>query len=366
MSAQRDPWFDNAKIILVTLVVVGHAWTLLPDSGPTGGLDAHLYDFLYTWHMPAFVLVTGYLSRRFVLTRRSVWGLVRGLAVPYVILEAALALFRYWAGGEHLHHLWINPHWPLWYLPAVFFWRLATPLLRRSVIAIPVAVAASLAGGLLTTSTMDVSRILGFLPFYVIGIHLTSERIEALRTREARVLAVGVFVGVWVLSGHLRDWAGSGAWLYYNDTYASMDASASEGYVVRLMTLAAGLVAAAAFFALVPRARGWWTQMGAVTLVVYLCHGFFVKSLRYAGWGDFIEHLGVLGIVLTTLISVAIALFLASPPVSRFLSHVIDPFGYAEKQLDQAVEVQAIRVPDEVQAVERELALSGPSAARGA
>lgn len=27
----RDPWFDNAKMVLVTLVVVGHSWVLLPD-----------------------------------------------------------------------------------------------------------------------------------------------------------------------------------------------------------------------------------------------------------------------------------------------------------------------------------------------
>ena len=43
VKAARDPWLDNAKMALVTLVVVGHAWTLLPDSGVT----AHLYDFLY-------------------------------------------------------------------------------------------------------------------------------------------------------------------------------------------------------------------------------------------------------------------------------------------------------------------------------
>ena len=54
-SSGRDPWFDNAKMALVTLVVIGHGWTLLPlDS-----FDGHLYDFLYSWHIPAFVLVTG-------------------------------------------------------------------------------------------------------------------------------------------------------------------------------------------------------------------------------------------------------------------------------------------------------------------
>ena len=34
--ASRDPWFDNAKMALVTLVVVGHAWTLLPLTGTVG------------------------------------------------------------------------------------------------------------------------------------------------------------------------------------------------------------------------------------------------------------------------------------------------------------------------------------------
>ena len=32
MSRPRDPYFDNAKMLLVTLVVVGHGWTLLPDG----------------------------------------------------------------------------------------------------------------------------------------------------------------------------------------------------------------------------------------------------------------------------------------------------------------------------------------------
>jgi len=26
----RDPWFDNAKMGLVTLVALGHSWMLLP------------------------------------------------------------------------------------------------------------------------------------------------------------------------------------------------------------------------------------------------------------------------------------------------------------------------------------------------
>src|SRR3712207_2073955 len=111
---------------LVTLVVVGHTWTLLPETM----LNRHLYDFLYAWHVPAFVLVTGYLSRSFAYTSTRMWQLVRTVAVPYVLFECLLALFRVHVGGENLQNLFANPHWPMWYLSALFFWRLMTPIFR--------------------------------------------------------------------------------------------------------------------------------------------------------------------------------------------------------------------------------------------
>ena len=79
----RDPWFDNAKMALVLLVVVGHSWTLLPHNG----LNDHLYDFLYAWHVPAFVLVTGYLSRSFTWAPQRMWQLVRTVVVPLSLIH---------------------------------------------------------------------------------------------------------------------------------------------------------------------------------------------------------------------------------------------------------------------------------------
>ena len=339
---------------LVTLVVVGHSWTMLAGDPANN----HLYDFLYTWHMPAFVLITGYLSRGFEWSAPRLWSLVRSVAIPYVILEAALAVFRLWMGGEHLHRLWIDPHWPLWYLPALFLWRLATPLLRSPWVAFPVAVVASLLGGLVTGATLDLARVLGFLPFFVLGLHASPRTLERLRTAPARVGAVGVMVAVWFLSGHLRDWAGTGEWLYYNDSYTAMGASPTEGYATRLLVLLAGALAALSVLALMPGRRGWFTRMGSMTLVVYLCHGFFVKALGYSGYGDWAHDGGVPALLVTTAISVAIALLLAWRPVANALLRVIDPLGYAETRLRQASElaVVAARVEEQADRVPMDLA----------
>ncbi len=128
---------------LVTLVVVGHFWAILPDTGFTD----HLYDSLYLWHMPAFVLVTGYLSRSSEWTRPRLVGLVTTVAVPYVVFESLYALFRLQVGDERFAELYLDPHWLLWFLTALLVWRLATPLLTRHWAAVPAASAIRIVGG---------------------------------------------------------------------------------------------------------------------------------------------------------------------------------------------------------------------------
>ena len=94
----RDPFFDNAKMLLVGLVVVGHSWMLLPETFVT----SWAYNFLYLWHVPAFVMVTGYLSRSFTFSRRDLVRLATTVVLPYLVFEALLAAFRQDVGGEDL------------------------------------------------------------------------------------------------------------------------------------------------------------------------------------------------------------------------------------------------------------------------
>ena len=337
MAATRDPWFDNAKMALVTLVVIGHAWVLLPSTATTG----HAYDFLYAWHVPAFVFVTGYLSRSWSYTRTRMWQLVRTVAVPYLLFEAAIALFRIHVGGEQLEDLWRDPHWPMWYLSALFFWRLLTPVFKDMWGGLVVAVGVSIVAGLYAGDTLDMARILGLLPFFVMGLKATPERLELLRGRAARVAAVGVFVAIWLLTSRTDDWAAT-EWLYYRSRYAELDVSDTQAFLTRAALLVLGTLGAWAFLALVPRTRGWFTTMGAYTLVVYLFHGFFVKGAGYAGY----DGVGgtVTGLVVTSLAGVAITLLLASPPVARVLKHVVDPLGWGERKVDQAMEVAVAKI----------------------
>lgn len=340
--ATRDAWFDNSKMTLVTLVVVGHAWTLLPDDP----LARHLYDFLYAWHVPAFVFVTGYLSRGFAYTGERLWQLVRTVAVPYVIFECAIALFRVYVGGEDLGDLFVDPHWPLWYLSALFFWRLVAPVFRSLVGGYATAVAISLGAGLWAGDTLDLSRICGLLPFFVLGLKATPERLERLRCRRARVAGAAVLVGIAVLAWTLESTVET-EWLYYRARYDELGGSDLEAAVIRAGLLVVGTAGALAFLALVPRVSGWFTRMGAATLVVYLFHGFAVKGADYAGFPDWAEDRLAPALAVTTLGGVALSLLLAWRPVAGRLTVLVDPFGYAERHTRHAVDLAVTVVTHE-------------------
>ena len=306
-------------MLLVTLVVVGHSWTLFPHTWPS----TWFYDYLYLWHVPAFVMVTGYLSRSFTWSRTNLRKLVTGVALPYVTFEAALAAFRVQFGGEHLNDLFADPHWPMWYLAALFMWRLATPLLN-SPKALAVAVVVSLLGGLTSGDMLDTARTMGLLPFFVIGLLARREHIDLLRRPVVRVGAVVSLAVAFVLTGVVEDRIRI-EWLYWRG-YAELLMSPSP----RACWSAPGCSPPPGCWPSrssrwSPRRASWFSRLGAATLVVYLFHGFFVKAAQYADLGQWTVAHPRQGLLVTSALAVVLALALAAPPVARRLNVLVDP-----------------------------------------
>ena len=323
-ATSRDPFFDNAKMLLVTLVVVGHSWTLLPDVSTS----SPVYVFLYTFHVPAFVLVTGYLSRSFRFTRANLRRLVTTVVVPYFVFETLLALFRTVVGHESFGVLYISPHWPLWYLTVLFLWRLATPLLTRlrPGVAMAVAVAVCLVGGLNTVAALDLPRTFGLLPFFVAGLVMTREQFDWIARPRVRVVAAVLMATAFVVAT-LTAGSFSKEWLYWRTGYPDLGVPFWLGASVRLgLLVVAGSLALAAL-SLIPRSQRWFTPLGAASLVVYLFHGFFVKAAEYAGVGGLSERDPVTAFLAVTGAAVGVSLLLAATPVSRRLNKLVDPIS---------------------------------------
>ncbi|MFD0022008.1 acyltransferase family protein [Streptomyces sp. NPDC058382] len=324
-AKKRDAYFDNAKYLAIVLVAVAHSWVPVMEGSRAARA---LYMVTYTFHMPAFILISGYFSRSFTLTPPKVKRLVTGVAVPYIVFETAYSLFRRYANDTPDAAISLLEPWYLtWFLAALFIWRLTTPIwqnLRHPLtVSLVIAVLASFAPSI--GDDLDLPRVLQFLPFFVLGLQLKPEHFQLVRRREVRLLALPLFAGAAVFAY----WAAPRmqlGWFLRDSSAQDMHAPWWSGAVMTLALFGCATLLTIGFLAWVPRRHMWFTVLGAGTICGYLLHGFFVKGADYAGVFDHNEWLvSPTGLVIVTLVASAGVTLLCTPPVRRALRCVTEP-----------------------------------------
>lgn len=318
-ASGRDPHVDNARAILITLVVVGHLLEVINSYG--GGA---IGTWIYAFHMPAFVAISGYLARSYRNEPRQLQRLFSVLFVPYLLFQAIHATLRVVVDGDDFGmHLW-QPSWSLWFLLALFFWRLATPLLKALryplVFAVAISVLAPLGPDLDRTLTWG--RVLAFLPFFVLGLLARPEHLERLRRFRYKFLGYVVLAAGLALSFGIHE-RFSITLFYMAVSYDENGIGDLRGVLVRVLFLAAAAVAVLALLVITPQRRHWWTDIGKNSLTVYLLHGLIVYSIRDLGFMTGID--GPLGTVLVILAGVALTLLLSREWVARATRGLTNP-----------------------------------------
>ncbi|MES9522234.1 acyltransferase family protein [Streptomyces capoamus] len=320
---QRDSFFDNAKYLAIVLVAMGHSWE--PLKGDSRILEG-VYTVVYAFHMPAFIIISGFFSRSFDMRPDRLKRLITGVAVPYVLFETAYPLFKNAVTGSHEEISLLDPWYLTWFLVALFVWRLTTPVWKLVRWPLPVALGVAM---LATVSPsigddLDLQRVLQFLPYFVLGLCMRPEHFHLVRRRWVRVVSVPVFatalaVGWWAVPRM------NTAWFYHRDSAQELGAPWWCGPVMTLAMMGCSLVLTACFFAWVPRRRMWFTALGAGTLYGYLLHGFLVKFADYRGWFEHPWLHRPLGEILVTLLAGAVVTVLCTAPVRRVFRFAMEP-----------------------------------------
>ena len=125
---ERNLKLDNAKGILITLVVIGHM--LLPIQGMTRGVTNFFY-MIYAFHMPAFVFISGLLAqriytrapKRYFNGRRWCSTLWLYLLFQFILFFSEIPAYGRTTRFPDFLHTSGAP----WYLLALLFWYLMIP-----------------------------------------------------------------------------------------------------------------------------------------------------------------------------------------------------------------------------------------------
>lgn len=275
---ERNAYFDNAKLLLIYLVVFGHAIQPFTDDFKT---MSTLYTWIYTFHMPAFIFLAGFFAKG-ARNLKYIFRLAKKLLVPYLIFQLLYTGYYFFIGKENWYteHIFY-PHWSLWFLISLFCWHMMLILYKKMpfYVGLTVAVVIGVLVGYFdhVGQMFSLSRTFVFFPYFLLGYWTKVEHIHLLKQSLVRYGAALIMIAMLVAIYYMPD-INSG-WLLASKSYDTLG-MADVGGIARLMVYSTSTLMVVAVLAFIPERRFSFTYLGERTLYVYLLHGFIIQLFR--------------------------------------------------------------------------------------
>ena len=163
-SSKRIAYWDNFKGVLIFLVVFAHFLYNFPQLHE----GRHIVNMIYFFHMPVFVFISGYFSKKEITFSK-----VLKYLLLYFIFNTIFIVIEIVTNNRILA---ITPFYSYWYLLALVAWRIIAKYIpcNQWYIMNPTSFIIGLFSGLFAdvSNILAIEKILGFLPFFFIGYYL--------------------------------------------------------------------------------------------------------------------------------------------------------------------------------------------------
>lgn len=164
---ERDKVIDTIKYLLIVLVVIGH---FIEPTKYTSSVTCTIYCMIYSFHMPLFVLISGYLFKQRTLSEEM------KKCIPFLevclLSHLGFLLIRNGLNISAKNVIYFND--PAWFLLCLAYWRMGTNILLRRFTATHILAIAILLD-LLSFCVIkyggyfSLARAISFYPFFMLG-----------------------------------------------------------------------------------------------------------------------------------------------------------------------------------------------------
>ena len=288
MKCESDPYrLDIAKFVLVTLLVASNF--IRPFAQADSKIACVLHNFCSIFTIPAFIMITGYLSTEQTRVRRRY--LIAYCLIPYIVLQSlylGLLVPLYWRtsfrnnhaapadgdyhrnNGQFSYNFTPQPNWgplsfvtpaaDLWYILALMAFNMWRPYAVEFKNTVFVHVVLGCLMGYTTIDRfMGLHRIVVLMPYFLFGHMLRRYQIFVpyAQTWPQFGLAVFIFVfamGGCVLSVYAFGHRSSAMWVYEQEYFVVWKEDYKWGGLIQLFVYIVGSLTTGAFFALIPPA----------------------------------------------------------------------------------------------------------------
>lgn len=272
---KRNYLLDNLKAILIFFVVFGHVIEYyVADSR----ILKAIYIAIYVFHMPLFVYISGYFSKK----TKGFHDSVNTLIIPYIIFNLVWYTAVYLKTGDAMFSV-VHPGWTLWYLVSLFFWRIILPYIIKIKYIVWISFGLGLIIGMvpIDSTILSLSRTIVFMPFFLLGVLSNEKDLEKIKKYKkilpAVLLSLLVIAAIYISFYTNINYK----FLYNSNSYAAVNLSIIKGVVLRVFSYVGAVTLIFSTINIVSSKKRFYSYIGKATMSVYLLH-IYVVILVYA------------------------------------------------------------------------------------
>lgn len=308
-SKQRFYLYDNLKFLLIMFVVIGHFADELTvnlygeETGdptlPLSKLFNSVYLFLYAFHMPLFMFISGLFHKTGdkLNGSKALTYFILGMLLKMLLFLSKVIFRPEFEADFETDFSLIGGDGAYWYLIALSAFVLITYAVRNAnpALIMVFSILLTLVSGYDNTLGDDftLSRIVVFFPFFYAGYLCSPEKIYEIFHKAYMKIAGVILIAVWAYFSFVklelcypmrRIFTGRNSF-----DAASEAAGISMGFEHRLLAEAIAFLLCGAFIAVsVNKKIPFITSAGSRTLQVYFWHRPVQYALVYFGYPQFL------------------------------------------------------------------------------
>lgn len=281
---KRDLYWDTLKFVLIFLVVYGHT---VAASAPDGSFNKAVYNFIFLFHMPLFIFVSGRFSH--VKDKTKYYNSILRILETYLIFQFVRSFVPLLFGKTLSFHLILSfflfPEYTLWFLLCLIYWRLLVVLIPPNVlhnspyIVLLICFAVSILGGFIPVKILSIQRAMTFLPFFFMGYYSTEIEIKQQLKKIHIGIPVLVILSIFLFVFYFLN-TEIGFVLYGNSSYwFHSSLSPFLLCMARCLLLLVATLLGIMIMSLI-RTQPFLAKMGKATLFIYIFHSFITQGIR--------------------------------------------------------------------------------------
>ena len=328
---KRDVFWDSLKFVLIFFVVYGH---MIETYAPNDSFNRAMYNFIYTFHMPFFMYISGLFSQ---INDRAKYR--RGILMileTYIVFQLIRCIKPILNGGTFFldYHL-LYPKGTLWYLAYLVVYRLFIYYMpkkcldRHSIIILISSFVLGLLWGFLPQNNFE--KIISFFPYFLMGYYSVRIDIKGIVKKLPLTMAVLGLVFIFAIIYFAINYH-IGYVIYYVDSYYWTDPALAPGVFCLLrVTAYISCIIISVFIMRIVLYKTVFPEYGSKTLFIYMYHTFIVLALRSFIAKGYLPQNEIILLIYTIAILIGLLLLSKIP----FFTFLMNPITYIQKHKKQ-------------------------------